>query len=95
MNFTKISEATALILGKPWVFMLNVGIIAVWAVAGPPFHFSDTWQLVVNTGTTVFTYLMLFVLQASSNRDTAALQAKLDEIIRALPGADQPDIPPE
>lgn len=75
-------------IGHPFAFAANVGIILLWAAAGPIFKFSDTWQLVVNTGTTVFTYLMLFLLQSSQNRGEAAIQCKLDEILRALPEAD-------
>ncbi len=69
--------------GQPEAFALAVGFIAVWAVTGPVFGFSDTWQLVVNTATTIVTFLMVFLIQNSQNRDAAAMQAKLDEIIRA------------
>lgn len=86
--FSRLASMTAEVIGKPVTFIANVIVILVWAGAGPVFHFSDTWQLVVNTGTTVFTYLMLFLLQHTQNRDARALQAKLDEIIKALPAAD-------
>ena len=86
--FSRIASATANLIGQPITFLVNVGVILIWAVSGPIFKFSDTWQLVVNTGTTVFTYLMLFLLQHTQNRDGRALQAKLDEIIRSMPKAD-------
>lgn len=86
--FAALAHSTARMIGHPFAFAANVGIILLWAVSGPVFHFSDTWQLVVNTGTTVFTYLMLFLLQNSQNRDGEAIQKKLDEILRALPEAD-------
>lgn len=69
--------------GLPAAFGFAVAIIAVWAISGPLFHFSDTWQLVVNTGTTIVTFLMVFLIQSSQNRDGAAIQAKLDELIRS------------
>ena len=73
--------------GKPIVFAMACGIILIWALSGPLFGYSDTWQLVINTGTTIITFLMVFVIQNSQNRDGAALQIKLDELIRALEGA--------
>lgn len=73
--------------GKPIVFAMACGIILIWALSGPLFDYSDTWQLVINTGTTIITFLMVFVIQNSQNRDGAALQIKLDELIRALEGA--------
>jgi low affinity Fe/Cu permease len=69
--------------GQPGAFLLAVASVVVWAVTGPLFHFSETWQLVINTGTTIVTFLMVFVIQNAQNRDGAAIQAKLDEIIRA------------
>src|SRR3954452_24541925 len=70
--------------GHPLTFAVAVGVIVVWAVTGPLFHYSDTWQLVINTGTTIVTFLMVFLIQNSQNRDAAAMQAKLDELLRAV-----------
>ena len=77
---SKISSAS----GQPLAFVVAVGTIVVWAVTGPLFAFSDTWQLVINTGTTIVTFLMVFLIQNSQNRDAAAMQAKLDELLRAV-----------
>ncbi len=77
---TKTSSAA----GHPLTFAIAVGIILVWAVTGPLFGYSDTWQLVINTGTTIVTFLMVFLIQNSQNRDAAAMQAKLDELLRAV-----------
>lgn len=74
--------------GRPWATILAIAVIAVWAVTGPIFGFSDTWQLVINTGTTIVTFIMAFLIQASQNRDGKAIQAKLDEVIKAIPAAD-------
>ena len=82
--FTRIATAIAHLAGQPLAFLLAVGIILVWGLTGPVFGFSDTWQLVINTGTTIVTFLMVFLIQNSQNRDAAAMQAKLDELIRAL-----------
>jgi low affinity Fe/Cu permease len=71
-------------MGQPLAFMIATAMCVVWAVTGPLFHYSDTWQLVINTGTTVATFLMVFLIQNSQNRDAAAMQAKLDELLRAL-----------
>ncbi|CAN7261470.1 low affinity iron permease family protein [Rhizobium sp. LjRoot30] len=79
--FCRFSNAVAEASGKPATFVLAVGVILAWAVSGPLFGFSETWQLVVNTGTTIVTFLMVFILQNSQNRDGKALQAKLDELI--------------
>jgi low affinity Fe/Cu permease len=80
--FARAANATARAAGKPLTFGLCVLIVIVWAVSGPVFHYSDTWQLVINTGTTIITFLMVFLIQNTQNRDGAALQAKLDELIR-------------
>jgi low affinity Fe/Cu permease len=81
--FSKFSTSVSRATGKPATFVLCVMIILVWAVSGPVFHFSDTWQLVINTGTTIITFLQVFLIQNTQNRDGAAIQAKLDELIRA------------
>lgn len=79
----KISEA----VGSVWAFLIALGTIAVWGLTGPMFHFSDTWQLVINTGTTIVTFIMVFLIQSTQNRDAKAVHLKLDELIRALGGA--------
>ena len=73
--------------GKPWVFGAAVLIVVVWAATGPVFGFSDTWQLVINTGTTIITFLMVFIIQQTQNKDTQALELKLNEIVAAISGA--------
>ena len=75
------------ILGTPWSFVLALVVIVIWGVTGPIFHFSDTWQLIINTGTTIVTFLMVFLLQNTQNRDAKNTSLKLDEIIRAMSGA--------
>jgi low affinity Fe/Cu permease len=80
--FSHIAQSTSREVGRTWVFALAVVAIIVWAVTGPFFNFSDTWQLVINTGTTVVTFLMVFLIQNSQNRDAAAIQVKLNELIR-------------
>jgi len=80
--FTRISNKVAHAAGHATTFVLCVAIIVVWAVTGPLFQFSDTWQLIINTGTTIVTFLMVFLIQNTQNRDGAAIQAKLDELIR-------------
>lgn len=82
--FEKFAQAVAGWAGRPPAFVLALTIIIVWGVTGPIFNYSDTWQLVINTGTTIVTFLMVFLIQNAQNRDAAAIQAKLDEIIRAL-----------
>jgi low affinity Fe/Cu permease len=85
--FTRLSQATAHWAGKPQTFFGALAIIVVWALSGPFFGFNDTWQLVINTSTTIVTFLMVFIIQNSQNRDTAAMQIKLDELINKLEGA--------
>lgn len=80
--FSRVAEATSRYSGKPVAFLLALAIVAVWAASGPIFHFGDTWQLVINTGTTIVTFLMVFLIQNSQNREGAALHIKLDELIR-------------
>ena len=80
--FARAANATARAAGKPLTFGFCCLIVIAWAVSGPVFHYSDTWQLVINTGTTIITFLMVFLIQNTQNRDGAALQAKLDELIR-------------
>ena len=82
-HFTHFSSSIAHAAGRPIAFILCCAIVIVWAVSGPIFGFSDTWQLVINTGTTIVTFLMVFLIQNTQNRDGAAIQAKLDELIRA------------
>jgi low affinity Fe/Cu permease len=82
--FTAIANRISVFVGDPLAFILAVLTVAVWSITGPLFHYSDTWQLVINTGTTIVTFLMVFLIQNSQNRDAAAMQAKLDELIRAL-----------
>ena len=85
--FTRLSQATARWAGKPVTFVAAVGIIVVWGISGPIFGFNDTWQLVINTSTTIVTFLMVFIIQNSQNRDTAAMQIKLDELLCKIEGA--------
>ena len=80
--FSEAAHITSREAGRPWVFVLAFATIIVWAVSGPLFQFSDTWQLVINTGTTIVTFLMVFLIQNSQNRDSAAIQVKLNELIR-------------
>lgn len=82
--FTTIATRSAAMMGQPLAFIISTLLIIIWAISGPFLHYSDTWQLIVNTATTVLTFLAVFLIQNSQNRDGAAMQAKLDEILRAL-----------
>lgn len=85
--FRKFANKTSEVVGSPWAFIVAVTIIVVWAISGPIFGFSDTWQLVINTGTTIITFLMVFLIQNTQNRDAKAIHLKLDELIRSVEGA--------
>lgn len=85
--FTRFAKHAAIVTGKPSTFVLALLIIIGWAFLGPFFGFSDTWQLVINTGTTIITFLMVFLIQSTQNRDGEAVQIKLDELIRSIKGA--------
>jgi low affinity Fe/Cu permease len=82
--FRVFARRSSKIFGSAWAFIIALLIIVVWAITGPTFHFSDTWQLIINTGTTIVTFLMVFLIQNTQNRDAKAVHLKLDEIIRAL-----------
>ncbi len=85
--FTRFARWTSRATGAPAAFVTACSVVIVWAVTGPLFGFSDTWQLVINTGTTIVTFLMVFAIQASQNRNSEAIQVKLDELIRSISGA--------
>ena len=85
--FTRFAKVTAHTSGRPATFLVALGVIIAWAVTGPMFDYSNTWQLVINTGTTIVTFLMVFLIQNTQNRDSQAIHVKLDELIRALHGA--------
>jgi len=86
-GFRHFAHRSAKVLGSAWAFIGAIFIIAVWGLTGPAFHFSDTWQLIINTGTTIVTFLMVFLIQNTQNRDAKAMHLKLDELIRAVQGA--------
>src|ERR671921_2641913 len=85
--FTRFAKWTAKATGRPAAFCMAAAVIVVWAATGPLFKYSDTWQLVINTGTTIVTFLMVFLIQSTQNRDAKAIHLKLDELIRAVKGA--------
>ena len=85
--FAKFANATARVTGSPQAFLVCIGAVLLWAASGPFFKFSETWQLVINTGTTIITFLMVFLIQNTQNRDAKAMHLKLDELIRALSSA--------
>jgi len=87
-QFSQFAHATSLWTGHPVAFLLAVAVVFVWAVTGPFFGYSDTWQLVINTGTTIVTFLMVFLIQNTQNRDTLAIQVKLSELVLAMKGAE-------
>lgn len=86
-KFRLTAERIATAAGRPWAFLIALCLVVLWAVSGPAFGFSDTWQLVINTGTTIITFLMVFLIQNAQNRDAVAVQLKLDELIRSMRGA--------
>jgi low affinity Fe/Cu permease len=86
-KFRRFAQVTAEQAGQAWAFLLALCVVLVWGLTGPIFHFSDTWQLVINTGTTIVTFLMVFLIQNAQNRDAKAIHLKLDELIRAVKGA--------
>jgi low affinity Fe/Cu permease len=86
-GFRRFAHKVATVVGAPWAFSVALATVIVWAVLGPMFHYSDSWQLTINTGTTIVTFLMVFVIQNTQNRDARVVQLKLDELIRAVEAA--------
>jgi low affinity Fe/Cu permease len=86
-RFHRFACKTADVMGSAWSFFIAIGVIVVWAITGPLFHYSDSWQLVINTGTTIITFLMVFLIQNTQNRDAKTFHLKLDELIKAVKGA--------
>jgi low affinity Fe/Cu permease len=85
--FRRMAEHTAQLVGSPWAFVAAIVAVTVWAICGPVFNYSDTWQLIINTGTTILTFLIVFLIQNTQNRETRIMRLKLDELIRAVEGA--------
>ena len=83
-SFGRFASSTSSCLGSQWAFAVAIGVIVVWAITGPIYHYSDTWQLMINTGTTIVTFLMVFLIQNTQNRDARAINLKLDELIHAI-----------
>jgi len=86
-SFRKFARSAAWVLGTPWAFVGALGVVVLWALSGPAFGFSEAWQLVINTGTTIVTFLMVFIIQNTQNRDSRALHLKLDELVSAVTDA--------
>src|SRR5687767_2740994 len=86
-TFRKVAARASAVVGSKWAFIIAAAVVVVWAVTGPMFRFSNTWQLVINTGTTIVTFLMVFLIQNTQNRDARAIHLKLDELIRGVKGA--------
>src|SRR5581483_10641910 len=86
-RFRHFAQAVARAVGRSWVFAIACAVVIVWALTGPLYHYSDTWQLVINTGTTIVTFLMVFLIQNTQNRDNLAINLKLDELIKGVKGA--------
>jgi low affinity Fe/Cu permease len=86
-RFHRFASAASKVVGSPWSFLVATAIIVIWGLTGPMFQFSDTWQLIINTGTTIVTFLMVFLIQNTQNRDAKAIHLKLDELLRGVKGA--------